>query len=128
MNRLLIFYLFLLPKLSSAQTITISGYIKDARSGEALSGATIFNTNQKTGTLSNNYGFYSLTIKKTDTVGLVFSYQGYQPQIKKAIIENKLVLNINMVDNSSLLSEVIVSASRSDKNVSLPKWELLMSR
>jgi hypothetical protein len=49
--------------LISAQTkATVSGYITDARSGEALGTARIFVKELKTGTVVNNYGFYSLTI------------------------------------------------------------------
>ena len=41
---------------------TVSGYITDARSGEALGIARIFVQELKTGTVVNNYGFYSLTL------------------------------------------------------------------
>lgn len=42
--------------------ITISGYMKDAQTGESLIGASIFITNEKSGTVTNDYGFYSVTI------------------------------------------------------------------
>lgn len=61
-----------------AQKFTISGYIKDKRTGEVLIGANIYNKENYQGTTSNKYGFYSLTLP-ADSVKLVFSFVGYQP-------------------------------------------------
>jgi hypothetical protein len=103
---------------SYAQNITISGFIKDAQSGESLIGATIFNTNQKAGGVTNTYGFYSISLKQSDTLGLVISMIGYKAQLKKLPGLKNLVLNINLTANSKELDEVQVVASRNDKNVS----------
>lgn len=58
-------------------TGTISGHITDLRSGEALLGATVYELRSGKGTVSNPYGFYSLTLP-ADSVVLRFSYVGYQ--------------------------------------------------
>ena len=101
----------------SAQKITISGYIKDAESGESLIGATIYNTNHKTGTVTNNYGFYTITFQKSDTLGMVFSYIGYIPQTKKIAANRDMVLNVNLMTTNNSLGEVVVNARRNDSNV-----------
>lgn len=101
----------------SAQKITISGYIKDAESGESLIGATIYNTNHKTGTVTNNYGFYTITFQKSDTLGMVFSYIGYVPQTKKIAANRDMVLNVNLITTNNSLGEVVVNARRNDSNV-----------
>lgn len=44
--------------ITSAQKITISGYVKDITSKEALIGASVVNANTKTGTSTNQYGFF----------------------------------------------------------------------
>jgi hypothetical protein len=45
------------------ENFTISGYVKDKDSGETLIGANIFLENdQSTGTITNTYGFYSITL------------------------------------------------------------------
>ena len=74
--------------------VTLSGYIKDATSQEALIGATIFQTNSQLGTTTNEYGFYTLTLPAADTFGLVISYVGYQPQAKKVSMKTNLRLDI----------------------------------
>ena len=101
----------------SAQKITVSGYIKDAGTGESLIGATIYNTNHKTATVSNNYGFYTLTFQKSDTIGMVFSYIGYLPQTKKIVAIKDIIININLLATDNYLSEVVINARRNDNNV-----------
>ncbi len=100
-----------------AQKITISGYIKDAATGESLISATVFNTNHKTGAISNNYGFYTLTIQKADTLGIVFSFIGYVPQTKKISAKKDLVLNIDLTPIDNSLDEVVINAKRNDNNI-----------
>jgi hypothetical protein len=101
----------------SAQKITISGYVKDADTGESLIGATIYNTNHKVGAITNNYGFYTLTLQKADTLGMVFSYIGYLPQTKKIAVSKDVVININLLTSNNSLDEVVVNAKRNDNNV-----------
>ena len=100
-----------------SQNITISGNIKDAKTGEDLIGATIYNTNTKTGTSTNNYGYYTITISAKDTLGMVFSYIGYAPQTKKVAALKSIVLNINLEEAENALSEVVVNAQRNNNNV-----------
>ncbi|HNP19021.1 MAG TPA: carboxypeptidase-like regulatory domain-containing protein [Fulvivirga sp.] len=96
---------------------TLSGTLTDKETGEALIGATIFITAIKKGTITNNYGFYSLTIPESDSIGVVFSYLGYVPQIKKIYFKNDIGLNIALEPSDKLLDEVIVKAQRTDENV-----------
>ena len=108
---------FLLFGTVTAQNITISGYIKDANTKETLIGATVSSTNTKQGTTSNVYGFYSLTLHKSDTLGLIISYIGYQAQAKKLTIQENLRLDFLLDPSASELSEVVITADRNDNNV-----------
>ena len=101
----------------SAQKITISGHVKDAVTGEDLIGATVYNTNKKVGTTTNNYGFYTLTVNKADTLGMVYSYIGYKPQTKKVAAGNNLVINIDLTTSDNSIDEVIVNGNRNDTTV-----------
>lgn len=80
---ILLFLIILLSVFMEAQKISISGYVKDAASKEVLIGASVINANTKTGTSTNQYGFFSLTIPFTDTIELLISYQGYKIEAKK---------------------------------------------
>src|ERR1044072_4540749 len=57
---------------------TVSGTIKEKKTGEVLIGATVNLLElPKSGTISNAYGFYSLTAP-AGTYTLVISFAGYQ--------------------------------------------------
>src|SRR5688572_3393109 len=81
-NWLLPFCLFMLTAFSSSaqqQRFTISGYVKDAQSGESLIGISIGKPGTSVGTVTNEYGFYSLTLP-AGTHEIQFSYMGYTAQ------------------------------------------------
>ncbi|MBU6340351.1 MAG: TonB-dependent receptor [Bacteroidetes bacterium] len=112
------FLQFLLPfvvsghLLAQTATTTISGAIKDAQSGEILIGATIEALDLKKGNVSNEYGFYSLTIPlKNDSISLRFSYVGYMPQIVRIKPDKALQLDVSLSIKGSVLNEVEVKAN-----------------
>ncbi len=107
----------LFPLLSSAQTNhTISGYITDAASGETLIGANIYVAdNPEKGTVSNVYGFYSLTLPEGD-YNLIISYLGFSNQTIPLSLSAKKTLDIAMNEGVAL-EEVVVVGQQEDKNV-----------
>ena len=118
MKLLLLYFVITLPGLiSSAQKITISGYVKDETSKEALIGASVVNVNTKTGSTTNQYGFFSLTVATADTVELIVSCQGYKIQAKKIMAKGNLQLDVLLENTTGLLGEVIVTAGKNDHNV-----------
>lgn len=58
--------------------ITLSGFTRDKETGELLIGANIFFPAIKRGTVSNSYGFYSITIPAGDSLEVEVSYAGFQ--------------------------------------------------
>ncbi len=101
----------------SAQKITVSGYIKDAASKEVLIGASVYNANSKTGTTTNQYGFFSLTVATADTVELLISISGYSIQAKKIIAKENIQLDVLMENATGILGEVIITTGKNDRNV-----------
>ncbi|MBL0200309.1 MAG: carboxypeptidase-like regulatory domain-containing protein [Chitinophagaceae bacterium] len=115
-----------LPFMVMAQKkITISGYVKDTKTGEALVSASIYVTNEKRGTTTNSYGFYSISVKQADSVGIVISYQGYQPQLTTISGKADQVLDYNLQEKSSSLSEVVVSASKNNNNITKARMSVI---
>jgi len=96
---------------------TLSGTLTDVQSGEALIGATIYVTSIQKGTATNTYGFYSITLPEVDSMGVIFSYLGYTPQIKKIYFRRNIELDIKLKISDDVLDEVVVQAQRSDENV-----------
>jgi hypothetical protein len=93
---------------------TISGYIKEAISGESLIGVNVYLPDRRTGTVTNNYGFYSITLPASDSVELAVSYVGFTPEIIKIILHKDTELNIDLKSNI-VLNEVTVTADRKEK-------------
>ncbi|MCK5102615.1 MAG: carboxypeptidase-like regulatory domain-containing protein, partial [Cyclobacteriaceae bacterium] len=56
---------------------TISGNIRDMKSGESLIGATIYINELKSGSITNAYGFYSITIP-AGNYHFTYSFIGYK--------------------------------------------------
>lgn len=100
-----------------AQKITISGYVKDNISKEALIGASIINVNNKTGSVTNQYGFFTLAASALDTIDLLISYQGYKLSTKKIFARNNIQIDVMMENSASNLDEVIVSSTSTNRNI-----------
>jgi hypothetical protein len=93
-----------------AQRYTISGYVKDAGTGEDLIGASIVVKATGQGTVTNPYGYYSLTVP-ADSLTLVFSYLGYNNLEKTLRLAQNTTLSVNLTLQSRELSEVVVQAN-----------------
>ncbi len=108
---------FLLSIISMGQKITISGYVRDASSKEVLIGASVVNANTKLGTVTNQYGFFSLTIPFNDTIELIASFSGYNSSAKKIAVKHNIRLDFLMQGSAGNLGEVVVSTNRNNSNV-----------
>lgn len=117
MKKIILFLLLPLGLVTSAQKITVSGYVKDGATKEALIGATVVNANTKTGTSTNQYGFFSLTVPVADTIELLISYQGYKIQAKKIITKENIQLDVLLENTTGNLGEVVVTAGKNNRNV-----------
>ncbi|AEE52897.1 TonB-dependent receptor [Haliscomenobacter hydrossis] len=99
------------------EKLTISGYVKDAKNGEALLGATVFVPSLGEGVSTNDYGFYSLTLPK-GTYELSFSYISYQEEKRQVKLDQANVkLDLEMKESALVLETVTVSSERVDENV-----------
>ncbi|MES2781062.1 MAG: TonB-dependent receptor [Bacteroidota bacterium] len=92
------------------QRKVLSGFIKDKSSKELLIGATIAIPKYKTGTVSNAYGFYSITLP-ADTFEVIISYVGFALKAYRVDLRTDTELNIEL-DESKSLKEVVVQADR----------------
>jgi hypothetical protein len=89
--------------LIPAKKFTVSGFLRDSQSGESLIGANICNE-QYSGTTTNQFGYYSHTLR-SDTVDLIISYVGYEPQRLRFFLSRDTVIDVGM--NPKILEEII---------------------
>jgi hypothetical protein len=116
--RFKVFFLFLFfPGLLWAQKSTISGYVKEAASGEGLIGASVYIKELKTGNVTNTYGFYSLTLP-LGKYTLVFSSSGFKKLEREIQVDaNSKELSVELSTDARELAEVFVKARANDENV-----------
>ena len=121
MKNLLFAGLFLLAGTwINAQNITISGYVTDIANGESLIGVSVYTKSPRYGTVTNSYGFYSLSIPKGD-YDLIISYVGYSTIQKKISLSKNATLNFSLAEASEELQEVIVTDKKLDNNLKTPE-------
>jgi len=113
-STLLLFSLILQLVAQSVEKHTISGYVREDISGESLIGVNIYLPQIKTGTVTNNYGFYSITLPSTEEVILIVSYVGFASDTAILILNSDIELNIGLKP-SIILKEVTVTADRAEK-------------
>ena len=96
----------------AAQTFTLSGTIKDADTGEALIGASILIQELQTGTVTNPFGFYSITIPG-GTYSVSSSFIGYKDITRIVELNASLKENVSLSEEPPVLEEVVVTSAPS---------------
>ncbi len=117
MQKLLTLALLLLMMQSNSvyaqQKSVISGYVRETGSRELLPGVNIYVPELKTGTVTNNYGFYSLSLP-SGTYRITYSFVGYQPVVKDIIVNKNLNIDIDLT-SSILLEDIVISAEKAER-------------
>lgn len=90
---------------------TVSGHIYDRSDKEVLPGAALYLPDTQNGTITNVYGFYSLS-PDTPTIRVQISYLGYQPIDTTLTLSENITLDFFLDEQIGQLEEVLVSASR----------------
>ena len=101
------------------KSFTISGYIQDSDSKELIIGASVIVQELKIGTITNSYGFFSLTLKEGN-YNLNFQNLGYENESLNLILDKNISLNIFLKEYVDSLDEVILSKNIEDVDIKLP--------
>ena len=100
----------------SNEKFTLSGYVKEAKSGEPVSGASVYVKNGAIGTTSNAAGFYMLTLPQgPHDVSVQFT--GMKTLKQHIVVYGEGKLNFNLKEEIIALKEVLIQ-SDADLNVS----------
>ncbi|MCF0049355.1 TonB-dependent receptor [Dyadobacter sp. LJ53] len=99
------------------EQVTISGFVREKGSLELLPGVNVYIQNSTTGTVTNTYGFYSLTVPKSDSISVSYSFVGYERQEVRIgnAVNQQIDITLSAVNQ---LDEVIISGKRQDEKVS----------
>jgi len=111
-HKLLIAIILIISQFAFSQTYTVSGFVKDAASGESLIGANVYDQISGKGIVSNAYGFYSLSFSDSDSIKLMVSYVGYKKYRKNIKLNNHQQINISL-EKGKEIEEVVIIAHKS---------------
>ena len=100
----------------SAQKFTISGYVKDASSDETIIAANIAVVGKNSAIISNQYGFYSITLN-AGNYQLLISHVGYKSSSISINLAKDTSINISLLNATGLSEEVVVLATKRDNNI-----------
>jgi len=120
----IIFVILFCPFLFQAQeNFTLSGTIVDNQSNETLIGVNVILPTQQTGTVSNEYGFYSITLPK-GTYIIQISYLGYKTISETIVLNDNLTKNFKLDEAAESLDEVIVTEDIEKLNIKKPQMSV----
>jgi len=95
---------------------SISGFIKDKSTGEALIGAVIYSQGSTTGASTNAYGYYSLTLPEGHFI-LAIAFLGYVTSFQNIDLNKDISLSVELAENKFSINTVEVSAFDSSSAV-----------
>lgn len=101
---------------NNADKVSISGYVKDSKTGEDLIGVTIFEKASNVAVNTNAYGFYSITTTKGKHV-FSFKYLGYQLYDLEVDLQTNMTRNVNMEVVGKKLNEVQINSKKKGQNI-----------
>ena len=122
------------PKKTTSKTpsrkteeYTISGYVKDAETGESLIGTRIFIDSLQIGVAANIYGFYSLTLPKGNHI-VLYSFVGKEPVKKLITLDSNIELDVNLEDSGLLDAHYVTHETKLHETSETGTHELSMAK
>ena len=99
------------------KTATISGFIRDAKTGETLTGAIVYSKEMPTiGITSNSYGYFSLTLP-VGKYSLIVQFLGYKTKIISLDLKENTKISFDMEEESIALKEITITGEKNNNNV-----------
>ncbi|NMH89478.1 TonB-dependent receptor [Flavivirga algicola] len=127
MKNLLLWFLFILCfnilSIEAQQKFTLSGTIFEKKSNETLIGVNIIFPEIQSGTTTNEYGFYSITLPE-GTYKIVISYLGFATKSETIILSEDNTKNFSLTDSSESLNEIIIIENIEKPDIKTPQMSV----
>ncbi|MBQ0786898.1 MAG: TonB-dependent receptor, partial [Oceanihabitans sp.] len=121
----LIFFLcyFTIFLLSAQEQFTFSGTIQEATSNETLISVNIIIPELQTGTTTNEYGFYSITLPEGD-YKVIISYIGFSEVVETINLSQNITKNYSLAEATQNLDEVVIKENVERLNIKKPQMSV----
>ncbi|MAZ72640.1 MAG: hypothetical protein CMC70_05790 [Flavobacteriaceae bacterium] len=122
-NILCLLCIFLSTLAFSQEKYTLSGVISEASSGETLLNVNVTIPSLQTGTITNEYGFYSITLPE-GTYEVYFTNVGFTTVQKTIILTSNTTTSISLTEDTQQLDEVIIKTDIEALNIRKPEMSV----
>ncbi|NCU05240.1 MAG: TonB-dependent receptor, partial [Chitinophagaceae bacterium] len=92
-------------------TVTIAGYVRDAKTGEPVAGASVYINRSGFGATTDQYGYYSLSLPKGRHVLFIQSL-GMSDTRRQVLLHGDGKLNIDLLSKVMTLKNITISAQK----------------
>ena len=89
----------------------ITGYVRDAKTGESIAGASIYTDKPRIGVASDQYGYYAISLPKGRHILNIQSI-GMKDTRRQVLLSGDGKMNIDLQGQVMILKNVIVSAEK----------------
>ena len=120
---LALIFLFFCSLAFSQRNVTISGYVSDLESDESLIGVSVLLPELNTGTITNEYGFFSLTLP-AGVYTVQIRYLGFETLTRELSLNEDVNENFELTPQAEVLDEVIVEENIELLNVRNPQMSV----
>ncbi|WP_313806810.1 TonB-dependent receptor [Flavobacterium sp.] len=117
-----IYFIFLFADAFSQEKFTISGTIRDLKTNERLIGVNVQTKESKANTITNEYGFFSLTLPKGNYT-LLISSVGFQTTEETIDLSGNLTKNFSLSEISKELDEIVI-VNKQKANIRKPEMSV----
>ncbi|WP_118974274.1 TonB-dependent receptor [Taibaiella koreensis] len=108
---------------NAQEKITLSGTITIKTNTETVAGASISIPEAKVSTITNAYGFYTITLPK-GAYTIVISCVGFEPVEEHIALTESSKRDFSMLEKSSALDEVVIRHNSSASNIQKPEMSV----
>ncbi|GEQ85820.1 collagen-binding protein [Patiriisocius marinistellae] len=124
MKKKLPYLLLLLGLIATAQEkFTLSGTVSESSSGETMIGVNIIIPTLQTGVITNEYGFYSITLP-AGTHEVIYNSLGFTDYTETIVLNTPLTRNVSLDEASEFLDEVILETDVEKMSIKTPQMSV----
>lgn len=120
---ILLWVFIFVPQLASAQLVSVSGYVKNHVTGNAIKNASVFESVSGIGTISGDDGYYKLLLKPGEQ-DLMVTISGFETFSMNFRLTGDTTITVGLIP-SDITSQDFASEEQSEKKSSKTKGKKL---
>lgn len=120
---ILLIFLLSCSSLKAQNKYTLSGIITDTNTTETLIGVNVVIPELRSGTVTNEYGFYSITLDE-GTYQLQISYLGFKTINQTLALNSDKTLNFKLKESVESLDQIVITEDVEKLNIKKPQMSV----